>query len=345
MNQIDEPIATAELRRLIETAFVRNGMAADDAGLVADVLVWGDMSGHGSHGAMRAPNYLALAARGELDLVARPSLALDGGALFKVDGNLSAGAVAMALAVAEAVARAGAHGIALGTVADTTHIGPAGYHALALAERGLVGIVAASGIPLMAYFGTATPSLSTAPLAIAVPIEGRPPIVLDMASSVAAFGKIRQAAGAGRSIPEGWALDKNGAPTTDPDAANVLMPLGGPKGSGLALMLECLTSILAGAPILAPMLTGGARTHRQSALLVAIDPARFGPPDRFAADVLALAEAIEAQPLAAGFDEVLMPGARSARERAHHREAGTVRLPAALVAELRTLAGEAPAQR
>ncbi len=339
MTNNEMPIATAQLRRLVEQAFARARLAEADARLVADVLVWGDASGHGSHGTMRAPRYLGLAARGELDLAARPQLAMDGGALFKVDGQRAAGAVAMARAVAEAAERARAHGIAFGAVADTTHIGPAGYHALALAERGLVGIVAASGIPLMAYFGTATPALSTAPIAIAVPIAGRAPMVLDMASSVAAFGKLRQAAEAGRAIPEGWALTAAGAPTTDPDAADVLLPLGGPKGAGLALMLECLTSILAGAPILEPMLAGRANTHKQAAFVIALDAARFGPQAAFEGEVLALAEAIEAQPRAPGFDEILMPGARSARERERHRASGTVMLPAALIAQLTALAG------
>lgn len=339
MTQPDEPIDLAELSRLVEDAFSRAGMAAGDAALVADVLVWADASGHGSHGTMRAPQYLAMAATGRLDLGAAAALDMDGGALFRVNGRRGAGAVAMSLALAEAEKRAAAHGIAFGLVADTTHIGPAGYHALALADRGLVGIVAASGTPLMAYHGTAAANLSTAPLAIAVPVAERPPIVLDMASSVAAFGKIRQAANAGRAIPEGWALTAEGAPTTDPNAAGMLLPLGGPKGAGLGLMLECLTSILAGAPILTPMLTGGPRTNEQAAFVIAIDPARFGPPDRFASDVLAFVEAIEAQPRAAGVDEVLMPGARSGRERARHLAEGVVRLPAALLADLRARAG------
>lgn len=227
----------------------------------------------------------------------------------------------------------------MGVVANTTHIGAAGYHAERLAGGDMVGLAGAAGTPLMAYHGAAVPSVSTAPLAIAVPAADRPAIVFDMASSVAALGKIRQAARAGVPIPEGWALDEDGAPTTDPDRAAVLLPVGGAKGAGLALMLEQLTGVLSGAPILAATLAGGKGPHRQNAMVIAIDIARLRPLEDFLSDADALARALEAQPLAADHEAIRMPGARSALAREQAARQG-VAVDAALLARLKAAAGQ-----
>lgn len=339
MADAKERIETAALHSLVQRIFAARGMRAGDAAMVADVLVWAEASGHSSHGVMRVPRYVELAERGDLDVTAQPEVSAEGGALLTVDGHGAAGAVAMGLAMREVRQRLAQHGIAMAVVGHAGHIGPAGYYAQQLVEQGMIAMVGASGIPLMSYFGTATPTLSTAPLAIGVPVEGRAPIILDMASSVAALGKIREAARRGEPIPEGWALTKAGEATTDPTAAHVLTPLGGPKGAGLAFLLECLTSILAAAPVVAPTLAGELARNQQSAFVVGIDIKRLRPLEDFAADVRSLAEAVENEPRAEGVTEVLMPGARSAQFRAQARaRGGALEVDVPLLAELRDLA-------
>ena len=337
-----ETITAQELRDLVIRAFERTGMGRNDAACIADLLVWADLSGHGSHGVVRVERYLAFIAQGDLGPTARPACDIDLGALFRVEAAGAAGAVAMAFAVDEAAGRARRHGVALGLVANTTHTGAAGYHALRLSGQGMAAIIGAASLPLMAYQGTTAAAVSTAPLAIAVPAAGRPDIVLDMASSAVALGKIREAAAAGRSIPEGWALTADGRPATDPAEASVQLPMAGPKGAGLALMLECLCSLLTAAPILAPAIEGRAAgrkpPHRQNALVIAIDIAALRAPEGFAADAARLATAISGLPRAEGSGEILMPGERSARLRAQRSVEG-ITLPASRLGMLREFAG------
>ena len=154
------------------------------------------------------------------------------------------------------------------------------------------------------------------------PSERHGPLLLDMATSVAAIGRIMEAGKAGRSIPEGWALTVDGTPTTDPAEAATALPLGGPKGSGLSLMIECLSSLMAGAPILAPRLgrTGEGR-HLQNATVVLMDIAAFRPLDEYQRDVDELADRLKALPPAEGVDAILLPGERGARTEAL-RDAG-----------------------
>ena len=317
-----EFIAPDDLTRLVSDVFCANGMSTEDASEVARVLVWAEASGHRSHGILRVDRYLDFIRRGALVPNARPYIGKDAGALLRIDADRAAGAVAMHQARDVLSARAAEHGIALGLVANTTHIGAAGYHALKLAGSDRIGIVMAGGVPLMAYHGAAPKSLSTAPLAIAVPAADRPPLLLDMASSEVALGKIKKAQREGNSIPKGWALTADGEPTTNPAEAEVLLPMAGPKGSGLALMIECLSGILSGAPALLGRIMGTDFGHTQNAMAISIDIGQICDADQFRSDVSALAGALEALPKAHGTTEILMPGARSAKARTRSAEVG-----------------------
>jgi ureidoglycolate dehydrogenase (NAD+) len=207
-------------------------------------------------------------------------------------------------------------------VRETTHTGAIGRYAEWAAERGFVAIIAASGQPLMAYHGARVRSLSTSPLAIAVP-GGGGPIILDMATSIAALGRISQARQRGEALPEGWALAEDGKPTTDPAKASIPLPVGGPKGSGLSLMFELLAGVLSGTPVLARALgPEQRRRHIQNAMAIVIDVAVFRILADFCADADALAEVIRGLPRREGFDEILLPGDRSRRTEQVRRKEG-----------------------
>jgi ureidoglycolate dehydrogenase (NAD+) len=324
---MDKPLAgrigAATLKDFTARLFVAAGMRASDAATVAEVLVWANLRGIDSHGALRIPAYLEYTRNGIMDPAAEPEIVRSMPAVALLDAKRSAGPVAMVRAVGEAIAMARTAGVGLVTVMRTTHTGPIGYYALRAAEAGMIGIVLSTSTPNMAYFGARKAGVSNAPLAIAVPTASHPPLVLDMASSVAANGKIKQAQDSNLPIPADWALDKDGRSTTDPAAVDVLLPLGGPKGSGLALMFECVTGILAGAPALERMVSGKEpRRHRQNAMAIAISIDAFGDPGTFRAETDALAAAVKALPRSADADEILMPGERGARTEAERRRDG-----------------------
>jgi len=326
-----------ELGRFIRDALAAAGASDADAATVADGLVWANLRGLDGHGVSRLPLYLAMIARGEIEPQAQPRLAHDRAATFMLDCGRGFGPVAMMQAIALAAERARKTGIAFGLVRETTHTGAIGRYAQWLAQRGCAALIMVAGPAFVAYHGARVASMGTNPIAIAVP-SGADTIVLDMAASAISNGTIIQARATGATLPPDTVLDAAGEPTTDPNAADILLPLGGPKGSGLALMFEMLTSVLAAAPIQARALGPQKRAARtQNCAVFAIDIATFRPLGDFARDAQALASILKALPRQAGFDEILLPGERSGRTAAARRESG-IPIPAKLWAELAAMA-------
>ena len=322
------------LRALVSDIFVRAGMVEANARTVAEVLVWAELRGMGSHGVMRVPRYVEWMRRGDLN--GRPEMkSRESGATITVEADRAAGPVAMVHAAELAVAKARDTGIALVLVRSTTHTGAIGYYTQLGARSGMATIAITASVPNMAYHGARAAGVSTAPLSIAVPGDDEP-LALDMGSGVIAVGKLAQARRTGEQLPDGAALDQHGMPTTDPRAASIPLPLGGPKGSGLALLIECLSSLLAGNPILAEALEGTAKgkRHYQNALVIAIDVARFLPLPEFKQQVTRLVRAIKALPPQPGA-EILLPGERGAR---NAQITSDIPLPASVLDELRALA-------
>ena len=247
------------------------------------------------------------------------------------------GPVAAMAAAAIAVERAKSAGVCFGLIRETTHTGAIGRYAQWMAERGCAAVIVGAGQTMMAYHGARVASLATSPIAIAVP-SGNGPIVLDMAAASISNGKILQARATGAQLPPGTALTAAGEPTTDPNQAEIVLPLGGPKGSGLGFMFEMLASVLAAAPAQARALGPERRTrHTANAAMFAIDVATFRPLADFDADADTLAALIKALPRQAGFDEILLPGERGSRTEALRRKSG-IPIPPKLWAELEAIA-------
>lgn len=312
-----------ELAAFAARLFASRGVAPDHAAQVADVLVWADLRGIDSHGVERLPSYLSLIERGQMNPKGAPRLDDVAPALFRIDADRAAGPVPMIMAADEAVRRARMFGVATGLVCRSAHTGAVGYYAQRAARQGLIGIVMGSGPPLMAYHGARAASLSTSPLAIGVPGGPDGAVVLDMATSVASNGKLKQAQREKKPIPLGWALDADGAPTTDPMKAAIALPIGGPKGAGLGLMFECVTSVLAGAPLLANMLGPGKKSfHMQSEMFIAIDVSKLRAREDYEADIAALADVVRGLPRADENQPIRLPGARSEDEAARRARDG-----------------------
>ncbi|MGO9698787.1 MAG: Ldh family oxidoreductase [Xanthobacteraceae bacterium] len=326
-----------ELARFIRDALIAKGASATDAADVADGLVWANLRGVDGHGVARLSSYLTLIERGEIDPKAQPQLIQDRGAMFVLDGGFGLGPPAMMQAIAIATERARTLGVGFGLVRETTHTGAVGRYAQWMAERGSAALIMVSGPAFVAYHGARVASMGTSPIAIAVP-RGGGPIVLDMATSTISNGTIIQARANGTALPAGAVLTAAGEPTTDPRHADILLPLGGPKGSGLALMFEMLASVLAAAPIQARALGPEKRKRRtQNCAILAIDVAAFRPLADFTDDADTLAAILKALPRQAGFDEILLPGERSGRTETTRRKSG-IPIPAKLWADLVTIA-------
>ena len=321
----DAVIVSADrLHALLREVFEAVGFSPEHADVEADVLTFANLRGVDSHGIFRVPRYIGAIRSGEIN--AKPQLAVAKrlGAALIVEADRAAGPVAMAWGMARAieVAREAALGFAI--VRNTTHTGPVGYYARMACAEGMLGIASSASRPIMAYHGTATPAASTNPLAIAAPREAGEPIVLDMATAAIAWGKLSKAVQSGTPLPDNVALDDAGHMTTDPARARIPLPLAGAKGAGLSVMIECLVSLLAGQPLIAPALGHGRPPSGawQHGLAIAIDIAALTDLTDFTLDAASLAEAIKAQPRAEGVDDILMPGERGDREMERRREHG-----------------------
>jgi LDH2 family malate/lactate/ureidoglycolate dehydrogenase len=338
------------LRSFAEAVLARVGAGPAAAEVVAATLLEADRRGVHTHGLVRLPSYVVDARTGRIVVGAVPRVVREHGPVASIDGCGGFGAVTGAAGMDEAIVRAERHGVGFVTARGGNHFGAAAFYALRAVERGLIGIAATSTPAVMAPWGGAEARIGNNPLAVAAPApEGRPPVVLDLAQSAVSRGRIKLAELEGAAIPEGWALDADGVPTTDPAAAlaGALLPSGAHKGYGLAFAVELLTGVLAGGELgvelINASLTGSARSSSATrvgtvgSLYVAVDPGRFVGREEFAARVARLSGVLKETPPAPGFAEVLVPGELEARAEAEAAAHG-IELDAATVAALEELA-------
>jgi LDH2 family malate/lactate/ureidoglycolate dehydrogenase len=317
------------------------GVPAGAASAVAEGLIDADMRGIPSHGLMLVPMYAERIGAGSVTTATEGEVVADLGAIAVLDAKNALGILTGDQAMGLAVERAGGFGIGAVAVRHAFHFGGAFRYVMAAAEAGFVGIAAANTRPLMPAPGGAATVVGNNPLAIGVPRSGGE-IVLDMALSEAALGKIRIAAAEGREIPPTWATDSSGLPTTDPEAAiaGLLLPAAGPKGYGLAFMVDVLTGVLSGGAFGAGVqgLYADTATANDCAhFFIAIDPAAFGRAEDFAARVEELAAQVAGSPTAPGVDRVLLPGQLEA-ERHAAAQADGVRVERSVIDNLREVA-------
>ncbi|MHA1109351.1 MAG: Ldh family oxidoreductase [Alphaproteobacteria bacterium] len=249
------------------------------------------------------------------------------GAAAVLEADRAPGPVAMVRAMDEAIDMAREFHVGWCAARNITHCGAVGYYALRAAEAGMAGIVLSASIPLMAYHGARVSGVSTNPIAIAVPAEGRAPLVIDASTANVSLGKVLAARDRGEAIPEGWGLDADGNSTTDPRQVATLLPMAGAKGAGLSLLIECLVSLTVGNPVIAPILSGEISGLRINGAAIAIDLAAFGDVEYFRAQAAALADAVTALPRAAGIEQIYAPGERGDAVLAERKEDG-IPLPA-----------------
>ncbi len=303
---------TEALESFAAQVFRKLGIPADPARLVAESLVQADLEGIPSHGVMLLPMYVERLAAGSVSRKTEASIKHDGGNAIVLDAGHALGQLTSDQATRMAVVRGRAHGFASVAVRNAFHFGTAGYWARRIASEGLIGIAMSNTRPLMPAPGGAERLVGNNPLAIALPAEEGPELVVDMALSAGAMGKIRLAESAGQRIPEGWAADAGGQPTTDPASAikGMLLPAAGPKGFGLAVVIDLLCGGLSGGAVgeEVGMLYGDpAKPYGCSHLFIAIDPRRFGD-TRLDSRVKTFADRIRGSKRAAGTERIYAPG-------------------------------------
>lgn len=305
-------IGEDDLRHFVAAIFSGAGIAPAVAAQWAEVLVWANLRGVDSHGVIRVPRYLELIGKGAIKPAPEMRIERRAGAIVVLEADRAPGPMAMLRATAEALGCAREAHVGWCAARNITHAGAIGYYALKVAEAGMAGIVMAASSPLMAYHGARVAGVSTNPLAIAIPGKTHVPYLIDMSTSTVSNGKILNARDARQPIPTGWGIDAEGRDTTDPAAVKTLLPLGGPKGSGLSFMIEGLASLALGNPLVAPALERGtpAESPVLNGVVIAVDLAAFGDLDAFRAEADRLGTAIVALPRAEGVDRILLPGER-----------------------------------
>lgn len=300
------------LRAFASAVLRSEGVPGPDAELLADTLVMAELWGHASHGMLRLPWYVARLRSGATQRVTRVTTARDTGALLLLDGGNGIGQVVTASAVAQGVERAKAHAVSAIGIRNSGHFGTAAYFTRQAAERGCVAILCTNASPAMAPWGGKRKSIGTNPWSIAAPAGRRGVVVMDLANTAVARGKIYLAAERGTPIPPDWAADAEGNPTTDPRAAieGPLLPMAGPKGYVISFMFDILAGVLTGSAF-GDQVAGPyepAQTSGAGHLLLTIDVAAMTDPAEYDARIEALIEATKSGPKAAWADEILVPG-------------------------------------
>ncbi|WP_244408909.1 Ldh family oxidoreductase [Roseomonas fluvialis] len=329
-------LSLTEAETLARSALAIAGANPGMAAATAQALAAAEATGQPGHGLSRVPQYAAFLRNGRADGSATPRIVNERGGAVLVDAGHGLAYPALALAESEAAWRARAHGIAIAGVTNSHHSGAMGLPVARLARQGLVALAFTNSPAAMPVPGGRRPLMGTNPVAAAFPRGAAPPLVIDMALSEVARGKIMVAAKEGRAIPEGWALDAEGRPTTDPNAAlsGAMLAMGGTKGALLAMVVELLCCALTGAAFgfeADSFFTDEGNRPRLGQALLVVDPGALGGAGAFAERIEAFVAAMAAE------DGVRLPGSRRDALAAQARVQG-LEIPDALHRRLLDLA-------
>jgi len=325
-------------------ALGKAGVSEADARTTTGVLVTTDTWGTFTHGTKALRAYIRRLRGGGLKKDGKPKVVAEGPAWALVDGDSSLGMVSSVFAMKAAMAKARASGIAYVGLRNNCHYGAAGYYAAMALDRGMIGISMANDIPTVNAPGARGPIMGSNPFAFAAPAGREKSVMLDMATSTVAGGKVFAAAALGKTIPGHWLLDAEGKPTTDPTPfshAASLTPLGGYKGYGIAFMIEVLAAILTGSSIRSHVLSwtfsDASKPTGHGAAFIAINIAAFMPVEQFKARMDQTIREIRQEPKADGADRIWLPGEMEFQRREKALVEG-IDLPDDVVASLRGLA-------
>jgi len=309
-------------RRVFEAC----GMSGADAGLLAETLAVADLRGVHSHGTLRVPDYVKKLLDEGVDPRGRPRIVSENAGAIVVDGGNSMGQIGSAFGMRAAIAKAKETALAAAAVRGSNHCGAMAYYAMMALPEDMIGIAATNALPTMAPWGGIDKILGINPVGIAIPAAEEPPIVFDAAFSASSHGKIRVFHQKGFPIPDGWAFDAAGRPTTDAGAAldGLLQPIGGYKGTGLAIIMGVLSTFLAGASFGTELgnMVDGPKPGADGHFFLALNVRTFVEPAIFKRRVDALVREIRTSRPAPGVDRLYAPGEMEAETERRYRGEG-----------------------
>ncbi|MFL9900327.1 Ldh family oxidoreductase [Paraburkholderia fungorum] len=340
----------AELLAFIQKALTVAGIPDDDAKTVAQLMVQADLQGSDGHGVIRLPQYVKRIRAGGINVrpdikvvAAKPAMAI-------VDGDNGMGHLVTTFATQLAISKARETGVAWVGTRASNHAGPASLYARMALEENMIALYFAVGnANHMPPWGGTDMLLSTNPIAVAIPSKSEPDIVLDMASTAAAYGKVKAKAKRGESMPEGWMMDRNGQPLLDPTRSEegFLLPIGGHKGYGLALVIGILAGTLNGAAMGKDVIDFNkdsvTPTNTGQSILV-LDVGAFGNRDEFSGAVDTLIQQLRNSTRLPDVKRIWMPGEQSAAKRERYAVEG-IPIAAGVIADLDPLADELGIER
>ena len=337
-------IGADALRDFATAIYANVGMPEADAWLAADTLVQADLWGHQSHGVMRLSWYTARMKAGVCNPVAKPEFVSDFGAIALVDGHDGMGQVLTAFAMKEAIRRAKQHGIGAVGLRNSNHFGTAMYFTLMAPPEGCVAFLSTNASPAMAPWGGRKKAVGNNPWSWAAPAGKHAPMVLDIANTVVARGKVYLARQKGQKIPDGWAMNAKGEITTDPNEAidGIILPMAQHKGYAISVIMDMLSGVMTGSGF-GPGVAGPYQSERRSGagqFMIAVNIAAMQPLADFNRRMDEMIAGLKAVPLAPGHDEIVYPGELEARNSAANLKLG-LKLPDDTIADLKKLAREA----
>lgn len=332
----DRFVEADRLEEFAAACFRSAGFKETDAALQAETLVWANRRGIDSHGLVLLRIYLEFIEKGFMNPNPKIQVITETAATILVEADRSFGPVATVPVMDQCIAKARDVGVAWGMVRNCAHQGAMSYYTSMAVDAGMAGIISCCNIPGAAPPGSRSPAVSTGPLAIAVPGKERAPLSLDMATSVVARGKVEVAIDRGVSISEEWALDDHGRPTTDPNEVVMMQSMGNYKGYGMALMFECLASLMSGSPLITPIVqeTEPISPGHNNSWMCVVDISKFTNLEAFRSNADALADTMKGLPTVVGSDPIMVPGEKETKAFGERKESG-IPLPPGTMAKLK----------
>ena len=315
MDQTPAPkkyVTSTNAQAFVESILVGNGVSRENAPIIASCLVLADLRGVDTHGVNRIPSYMERIRQGVLDAKAVPDLTQVTPVVAQTDGRNGFGFLAAHTGMNRAIEMAREFGIGFVSVKHSNHFGMSAWAVQQALDAGMMSLVFTNSSPALPVWGGMSKLMGVSPLACGAPAGNTKPFILDMAPSVAARGKIYKAARRGEKIPGDWALDGTGSPTEDPNRAleGVMLPMGGPKGSALAVMMDVFSGVLSGSAFAGHVTNpyDPSKPADVGHFLVAIKPDLFMSLDDFKERMDYLYQRVVGSDLMAGVDRIYYPG-------------------------------------
>jgi ureidoglycolate dehydrogenase (NAD+) len=305
-------VSFGQLQKWCINKFQQAGIPMDRAEITTDVLLHANLRGVDSHGVLRMEHYVEKIKQGGINPLAEVSIRNTGPVTAIVDGDDGLGHIAAKEAMAQAINLAKTNGIGVVSVINSSHCGALSYFVEMAAREQLIGIAMTNTDKMVVPYGGSSAYFGTNPMAYGFPAGKNPSIILDMATSSVAYGKILEANHLGQPIPDNWAVDQAGNAITDPHQFAALLPFGGPKGYGLGMVVDIFSGLLTGSPFgpyVKPMYSEDLSQQRKLGhFMYVFDISRFTDPATFNLNINQMIEDIHGMPPAPGFNRVLLPG-------------------------------------